>query len=141
VERLAAEPRLSQLLGMDHGPRRELLGEVPDVHRHELLVKGVLEPDLGESALERHLAALEAVHGLAAGAADLALVPAAGHLALAAAAAADALAISVGARRRLEVAEHRSVLLCGVLRPLARALALSARHALHRDEVGHLVDH
>src|SRR5436853_433148 len=84
--------------------------------------------------LARGLGEVPRLHGERV--ADLAVAEA-----LDAAAAADALAISVGARRRLEVAEHRSVLLCGVLRPLARALALSARHALHRDEVGHLVDH
>src|SRR5581483_672236 len=81
-----------------------------------------LEAELGQPALQRHLAALEAHLVVAAGTGVLALVPEAAGLADAgAAAAADAQALGPGARRGFEIVQAHGL-------------------TLHRQQIGHLAD-
>src|SRR5262249_28579064 len=98
--------------GADHGGRadlaalRKLSGQVAQVQHREGAAERALEAPLGNPAVERHLAALEAGPLAAAGAGLEALMPARGGLAVTGARTpADALPTLLRVRSRMEVAE------------------------------------
>ena len=101
---------VAELVQADRAAGVERVLDVPEVHREVLAAERVLEADLGQTPLHRHLTALEAEAGpVVTGAGLLALDALAGRLARARARpAADALAVAGGAARGFQGVQRRA---------------------------------